>query len=486
MPFTSADITAAQGAYLVSSKDPRIAPGLDLIKGTVVVVGGDGPPLFLQKQSISPTDWALFTPGGGSSSIPVTDVLWVDGNRTDVYVANGSQALPYLTIQAALTRIGSAASSVIFQAALNSRWTINVAPGIYTESLTIPSRQVINFNLQGVKIIGNVAWTYDGDIVAGGGPIDSPKVAFIGTDLRSGYNDGEYALSSIVGNITIDNSSTAFAQPNFYLLNYSVDGNITTSNTGTGDYIAQIMGNNFMLSGNVICTNTTGPAAHGRAALYYWTSNSSGAYSAGGAIGIGNVPGNIGLSVLNDVRFTNPVKTNNNAGGRWFQTFFPAGSNFTGAAGVFSVDSSSYASYKANVTPGGETFSFLDNTSGIKYVPAVPGNWPVVPATAQAALDALAASGTPSTVPIFTVTSPIPVSVSLARGDATGGSIILTLPSPAAATHAMAVKKVDASANTVTVATPSGLIDGAATNVLVALNQSVLLVSDGVNWNIIG
>ncbi len=57
----------------------------------------------------------------------------------------------------------------------------------------------------------------------------------------------------------------------------------------------------------------------------------------------------------------------------------------------------------------------------------------------------------------------------------------VTLPA-AAANISVLVKKVDASANVVTITPASGTIDGAATATLTAQWQSKELISDGTNW----
>lgn len=71
--------------------------------------------------------------------------------------------------------------------------------------------------------------------------------------------------------------------------------------------------------------------------------------------------------------------------------------------------------------------------------------------------------------------------------DATGGARTITLPSAATCAGRMyVVKKRDASANAVTVATTSSqTIDGAATVVLAAQWASVSVVSDGAGWLVV-
>lgn len=60
----------------------------------------------------------------------------------------------------------------------------------------------------------------------------------------------------------------------------------------------------------------------------------------------------------------------------------------------------------------------------------------------------------------------------------------VTLPA-ASAGKSVVVKKVDASANVVTVAPASGTIDGAGTSTLTAQWQSKEFISDGTNWFVV-
>jgi hypothetical protein len=71
-------------------------------------------------------------------------------------------------------------------------------------------------------------------------------------------------------------------------------------------------------------------------------------------------------------------------------------------------------------------------------------------------------------------------------GDATAGAFTITLPSAVGQTGEMVIKKIDASANAVTVdGAGAETIDGAATKVLAAQYDSVRIASDGANWMIV-
>ena len=69
-------------------------------------------------------------------------VLFVDGNRTDTYIADGSMAAPYKTIAAANT-------------AAVSGEVILVAPGTYTETVTVKSGVLLlGLNASGATLTG--------------------------------------------------------------------------------------------------------------------------------------------------------------------------------------------------------------------------------------------------------------------------------------------------------------------------------------------
>jgi hypothetical protein len=70
--------------------------------------------------------------------------------------------------------------------------------------------------------------------------------------------------------------------------------------------------------------------------------------------------------------------------------------------------------------------------------------------------------------------------------DCTANAITINLPTAAGNVAKFHVKKIDASANTVTVDPAGGeTIDGGATAVLQVQSESIDLVSDGTNWVIV-
>lgn len=77
---------------------------------------------------------------------------------------------------------------------------------------------------------------------------------------------------------------------------------------------------------------------------------------------------------------------------------------------------------------------------------------------------------------------------SIVTADATSGAITMTLPTAVGiAGRQYTIKKTDASANAVTVATTSSqTIDGVASSALSAQYSFIILVSDGANWSVVG
>jgi len=70
--------------------------------------------------------------------------------------------------------------------------------------------------------------------------------------------------------------------------------------------------------------------------------------------------------------------------------------------------------------------------------------------------------------------------------NAAGGALTITLPTAVGSTKVYAVKKIDSSANTVTVATTGGqTIDGGATAVMKVQYACVTVASDGANWFVV-
>jgi hypothetical protein len=81
-----------------------------------------------------------------------TNVLYVDGSRTDEYTADGSVIYPYTTVSAAI-------------AAANSGDTIYIWPGTYTESITLtPGINLVGQSKFSVYIVGTATFSTAGTV----------------------------------------------------------------------------------------------------------------------------------------------------------------------------------------------------------------------------------------------------------------------------------------------------------------------------------
>jgi hypothetical protein len=112
--------------------------------------------------------------GGGGGGGVVTKTLWVDKNRTDSYIQDGSVGLPYKTIQAAINRIATNGDN-----AANS-YLIEIAPGIYHETLVMEDNRLRNVSFHGNGEVvlqplggsgGSGGSSYGGSSYGGGGPL---------------------------------------------------------------------------------------------------------------------------------------------------------------------------------------------------------------------------------------------------------------------------------------------------------------------------
>jgi hypothetical protein len=90
--------------------------------------------------------------------------------------------------------------------------------------------------------------------------------------------------------------------------------------------------------------------------------------------------------------------------------------------------------------------------------------------------------GSPSCTVTVTSNTTVSAATCVLLVNASSGNIAVTLPGAASATQALAIKKIDSSANTVTVSPPTGTLDSGANYVESAQNQSILVTSDLTNY----
>jgi hypothetical protein len=105
-------------------------------------------------------------------------------------------------------------------------------------------------------------------------------------------------------------------------------------------------------------------------------------------------------------------------------------------------------------------------------------------ATTKAYVDASAGGGGGVTVSTKTGAYTVITSDGVILGDTTSAGFTITLPTAVGATKQYTIKKIVA-ANTLTIASTSGTIDGSASLAITAQYTALTFVSDGTNWFIV-
>lgn len=132
-PFTSKLqlINDELGAVGATGPTGPIGPtgpaGTDGTNGTDGVVGATGPT----------------GPTGPEVVVPVTKTLNVDGNRVDVYIADGSIVKPFTSIQAAINQIITNNDNTL------TPYDVNIANGKYYETITLEDLKLYHITLTG-------------------------------------------------------------------------------------------------------------------------------------------------------------------------------------------------------------------------------------------------------------------------------------------------------------------------------------------------
>ncbi len=282
---------------------------------------------------------------------PYTNLVYVNGVGGSDIIGTGAQIRPFKTIQAALDSFGSAATQAEYAADATSRYRVIISPGVYTEDLAIPTRQIIQIDMDGVLIVGNVTQ----NIVAAvqQSAAKQTKLIFAGQDLRSMYTGAtNLPTSGIQGNLTltVTGSSTSFT-PQIHILHSGVSGNIVWD-TGNSPYNGQLFVEQGLIVGDIVVTSGKGLTT----ALYAMDCDTSSSKAIGGATG------DLALTLMRNVRITRAMTLTSTSGGRWTNVSFGSGlsHNFSGMSGAVTVDSVARKSYSDNVpTKGSEVLTSL-------------------------------------------------------------------------------------------------------------------------------
>jgi hypothetical protein len=154
----------------------------------------------------------------------------------------------------------------------------------------------------------------------------------------------------------------------------------------------------------------------------------------------------------------------------------------------------------STLNTGKQVFASISAAGALQTSPPTSaGQWvvPVGVATSSSTLT-INAAGSSTAVKItsesdalvYTSIVSISSNTTLANGntailvDASAGTKTITLPAPTAG-KIFHIKKIDSSTNTVVISPPSGTIDGAASKSLLTKNDSLTIISDGINFFLI-
>ena len=160
--------------------------------------------------------------------------------------------------------------------------------------------------------------------------------------------------------------------------------------------------------------------------------------------------------------------------------------SFTVTSGVQFPTVSATTGTQFRVIIDSELFVVTDSTTATwTVVPAIEGTTAAThlisaPVTAIATATGLG-SKTPRYTTVFRTTAYTAVDGDIVVADTTAGSFTVTLPASVAG-RIVGIRKSDATANVVTVATASGVIDGLAARPYAYQYQTQKFVCDGTNW----
>jgi len=131
-------------------------------------------------------------PTGAVEAIPVTNILYVDGNRGDSYTPDGSMAKPFKKIQDAIDAVVSPSAT--------NKYLIDIAPGAYYSDALAINKIYVTFRscgVQGARISGHIVVTNPSDPTP-------EQITFSGLRISGGLEcyASHIAINAIGCNIT--------------------------------------------------------------------------------------------------------------------------------------------------------------------------------------------------------------------------------------------------------------------------------------------
>lgn len=152
-----------------------------------------------------------------NSNLLIENGLYVDGNRTDSYTPDGGLSKPYKTVLEALA---------VVNADVGKSWTMYVAPGTYSDNLTITGARHLKIQAAGGVVLS-------GTILINSGVGSYDRIEFVGTE--GGRAEKGPALT-ISGKITATRTNDSLIYVGFHGCLISGEFEATTSGTWVLQY----------------------------------------------------------------------------------------------------------------------------------------------------------------------------------------------------------------------------------------------------------
>jgi hypothetical protein len=159
---------------------------------------------------------ALHSATADSGGVTTLNTLYVDGNKTGTYDADGGISRPYKTVLAALTAIN---------ADVGKSWIVKVAPGTYSDNLTITGPRSLRIEGAGVTLSGTIL------INSGVGSYD--RIEFVGVE---GGRAEKGPAMTVSGKITATRTNDSLIYVGFHGCLISGEFEATTNGTWVLQY----------------------------------------------------------------------------------------------------------------------------------------------------------------------------------------------------------------------------------------------------------
>lgn len=325
---------------------------------------------------------------------PLSNIRYVDRTIGNDVTGNGSINKPYQTIQAALNSIGDSTSA----ADVKVPAAVFITAGSYDENLTIPTGRIVSLYALGTVILGDGALANWGSTTPRSISCTFDNASVFGSDIKPALN--------LIGVPQSDATSTFVAESGMF----RVSGDINIAGNGLSHTV------NFHSAWIDGVINKT---AIGLTNFQSYRSLFVGALNMGTATIIERAEDSQFNALITVDGYNAFINSEIRAGltcATNFDTIPPSGLFHTSFTGVFTapangvkLDPTSYYFFKTNAATlgGAASIVLLSDAEGLKYTPTTPGDWGVVPANVQAALDELAATAGGGTVTDVTASAPL-------------------------------------------------------------------------------